>query len=78
LGLNIKKTSWYDNSVLKLASRKDIHSNTRRLQHHETLIIGVDIAKYKHVARAQDFRGLEFGAPFYFENTNTGFDGFQA
>jgi len=24
----------------------------------KTLIIGVDIAKYKHVARAQDFRGI--------------------
>ncbi|TYS71620.1 IS110 family transposase, partial [Sutcliffiella horikoshii] len=35
----------------------------------ETLIIGVDIAKFKHVARAQDFRGLEFGAPCHFENT---------
>ena len=34
-----------------------------------TLIIGVDIAKYKHVARAQDFRGLEFSAPYHFENT---------
>lgn len=44
----------------------------------QTLIIGVDIAKFKHVARAQDFRGLEFGAPFYFENTDSGFDGFQA
>jgi transposase len=42
----------------------------------QTLIIGVDIAKFKHVARAQDFRGLEFGKPLYFENTNSGFDGF--
>ena len=41
-----------------------------------TLIVGVDIAKYKHVARAQDFRGLEFGAPFHFENTKYGFDHF--
>jgi transposase len=39
----------------------------------ETLIIGVDIAKFKHVARAQDFRGLEFGSPCYFENTKEGF-----
>jgi transposase len=39
----------------------------------QTLIIGVDIAKYKHVARAQDFRGLEFSAPLYFENTNSSF-----
>jgi hypothetical protein len=26
----------------------------------QTLIIGVDIAKFKLVARAQDFRGMEF------------------
>ncbi|WP_391558529.1 IS110 family transposase [Robertmurraya sp.] len=44
----------------------------------QTLIIGVDIAKFKHVARAQDFRGLEFGKPFTFENTSSGFDGFLA
>ena len=42
----------------------------------QTLIIGVDIAKYKHVARAQDFRGLEFSAPFYFENTKSSFNYF--
>ncbi|MEH7110114.1 IS110 family transposase, partial [Bacillus sp. JJ1764] len=29
----------------------------------QTLIIGVDIAKFKHVARAQDYRGMEFGSP---------------
>ncbi|WP_163103226.1 IS110 family transposase [Peribacillus alkalitolerans] len=39
----------------------------------QTLIIGVDIAKFKHVARAQDFRGMEFSAPCYFENTKQGF-----
>ncbi|MFB5285444.1 IS110 family transposase, partial [Peribacillus sp. Hz7] len=41
----------------------------------QTLIVGVDIAKSKHVARAQDFRGMEFGKPLYFENTKPGFDG---
>jgi transposase len=29
----------------------------------QILIIGVDIAKFKHVASAQDFRGLEFERP---------------
>ncbi len=29
----------------------------------KTLIIGVDIAKNKPVARAQDFRGVQFGKP---------------
>jgi transposase len=31
----------------------------------QTLIISVDISKFKHVVRAQDFRGLEFGKPYY-------------
>jgi hypothetical protein len=35
----------------------------------QTLIIG-----NKHVARAKDFRGLEFGALYYFENTKSHFD----
>lgn len=42
----------------------------------QTLIIGVDIAKFKHVARAQDYRGIEFGFPCYFENTKQGFQYF--
>ncbi|MED1471682.1 IS110 family transposase [Bacillus salipaludis] len=42
----------------------------------QTLIIGVDIAKFKHVSRAQDFRGMEFGSPFHFENTKEGFGHF--
>ncbi|MDQ0064117.1 IS110 family transposase [Paenibacillus harenae] len=39
-----------------------------------TLIVGVDIAKFKHVARAQDFRGVELGKPLAFENTQDGFE----
>lgn len=31
----------------------------------QTLIIGVDIAKFKHVARAQDYRGIVW-FPFLF------------
>lgn len=38
----------------------------------QTLIIGVDIAKFKHVARTQDFRGIEFGSPCQFENIKEG------
>ncbi|WP_127495613.1 IS110 family transposase [Paenibacillus glycanilyticus] len=38
-----------------------------------TLIVGVDIAKFKHVARAQDYRGVEFGKPITFENNHEGF-----
>lgn len=39
-----------------------------------TLIIGSDIAKHIHYARAQDFRGIEFGKPFKYENTRNGFE----
>lgn len=42
----------------------------------QTLIVGVDIAKYKHVARALDFRGQEFRKAFHFENTNSDFKHF--
>lgn len=38
-----------------------------------TLIIGIDIAKDKHVARAQDDRGFEFGKRLIFENRIHGF-----
>lgn len=38
-----------------------------------TLIIGIDIAKDKHVARAQDDRGFEFGKRLVFENRIHGF-----
>jgi transposase len=38
-----------------------------------TLIIGIDIAKDKHFARAQDDRGIEFGKRLIFENRIHGF-----
>jgi transposase len=38
-----------------------------------TLIIGADIAKQKHIARAQDFRGIEFGRALTFDNSRDGF-----
>ncbi|WP_026562906.1 IS110 family transposase [Bacillus sp. J37] len=38
-----------------------------------TLIVGIDIAKDKHVARAQDDRGIEFGKRLIFENRMHGF-----
>lgn len=41
-----------------------------------TLIIGVDIEKFKHVARAQDFRGVDLGKTLTFENSKEGIDGF--
>lgn len=38
-----------------------------------TLVVGVDIAKKTHVARAQDFRVIQFGKPISFENDKLGF-----
>lgn len=43
-----------------------------------TLIIGVDIAKFKHVARAQDDRGKILGKSLTFTNTKDGFEAFFA
>jgi transposase len=42
----------------------------------QTLIIGVDIAKHKHVARAQDHRGFDLSKAVVFENSRTGFQTF--
>lgn len=39
-----------------------------------SLIVGIDIAKDKHVARAQDDRGYEFGKRLFFENRIHGFE----
>ncbi|MFZ3591858.1 IS110 family transposase [Bacillus sp. DJP31] len=39
-----------------------------------TLVVGIDIAKDKHVARAQDDRGIEFGKRLFFENRIHGFE----
>lgn len=50
------------------------NQNKRIMQINEqTLIVGVDIAKEKHVARAQDFRGIEYGRTLSFSNSNRGF-----
>jgi transposase len=86
-----KKAPWYYKSCPKAGRRKghltripggykmNYNQNHKIAQiTSQTLIIGVDIAKFKHVARAQDYRGLEFGKPFYFENTSSGMEGFLA
>ena len=37
-----------------------------------TLLVGADIAKHNHVARAQDFRGIELGKALTFGNSAEG------
>ncbi|MDF9839624.1 MULTISPECIES: IS110 family transposase [Paenibacillus] len=39
-----------------------------------TLVVGADIAKETHVARAIDFRGIELGKDCVFSNTRTGLE----
>ncbi|MCK8828587.1 IS110 family transposase [Natroniella acetigena] len=41
-----------------------------------TLVVGVDIAKKNHVARGQDYRGIEYGKALSFTNSDEGFDKF--
>src|SRR5690554_1925249 len=55
------------------------NQNTKILQVTEgTLIVGVDIASELHYARAFDWRGVELGKVFKFENSAEGFLDFHA
>ncbi len=42
-----------------------------------TLVVGVDIAKSIHYARAFDYRGIELSRVFKFENTREGLEAFE-
>ena len=44
-----------------------------RISEH-TLVVGVDIAKKRHVARAGNFRGMELAKPLTFDNRKRGFE----
>lgn len=54
-----------------------IREKRLRQMDQETLIIGVDIAKKIHVARAFDFRGIELGKSIEFTNDFLGFNRFK-
>ena len=51
------------------------YNQTKRLNQisEKTLIVGIDVSKNFHVARAQDFRGIEFGKAITFNNNYLGF-----
>lgn len=55
---------------------KNVNAKIQRIT-EGTLIVGVDIAKYTHVARSVDWRGIELGKPLSFENTRTGLEGLE-
>ena len=42
----------------------------------ETLVVGVDIAKKTNFAKAQDYRGIQYGKAFKFKNDKLGFKKF--
>jgi transposase len=44
------------------------NSKIRRIT-DSTLVVGADIAKKVHVARASDVRGVELGKPLSFDNS---------
>ena len=49
------------------------NSKIRRIT-DSTLVVGADIAKKVHVARASDARGVELGKPLTFDNSRRGFE----
>ncbi len=49
------------------------NSKIRRIT-DSTLVVGADIAKKVHVARASDVRGVELGKPLTFDNSRRGFE----
>ena len=53
------------------------NSKIRRIT-DSTLIIGTDIAKKVHVARASNVRGIELGRPLSFDNSRHGFEKLMA
>ena len=83
-----KMPPWYDTRCPQLISKNgplkyqrrtimNYKQNEKILQLTEnTIIIGVDIAKERHVARAQDYRGVQFGKALYFYNNLDGFECF--
>lgn len=55
---------------------KSSHAQNQRIERITAshLIIGIDIAKEIHVARAVNYRGIEFGRTLAFSNDHTGFE----
>lgn len=43
----------------------------------QSIVVGVDIASETHYARAFDWRGVELGKVFKFENSMEGFQSFS-
>jgi len=59
---------------MKYTQIKDTQNRKIEQVKDTTLIVGIDIAKHRHVARAVDYRGIEFGRALTFKNSYTGFN----
>lgn len=55
---------------------RNVNAKIKRIT-EGTLVVGIDIAKYTHVARSVDWRGIELGKPLSFENTRDGLDNLE-
>jgi transposase len=55
---------------------KNVNAKIQRIT-EGTLVVGIDIAKYAHVARSVDWRGIELGKPLAFENNRAGLEGLE-
>ena len=68
------------NLIIKMEDSEMNYKQNNKLNqlNEEILIIGIDISKRFHEARAQDFRGVEFKKGIRFDNTLEGFKQFCA
>ena len=62
---------------MKFKSSNAINQRIERIT-TEHLVVGIDIAKEKHVARAVNYRGIERGRPLSFNNNHWGFEKLQS
>ena len=62
--------------IMKFKSSEAINQRIERIT-AEHLVVGIDIAKEKHVARAVNYRGLERGKHLTFNNDRWGFEKLQ-
>jgi len=58
---------------MKFKSSNAINQRIERIT-TEHLVVGIDIAKEKHVARAVNYRGIERGKSLSFNNDHWGFE----
>lgn len=62
-------------------NERKVHMNYKQNEklnqlNEKTLVVGIDVSKKFHVARAQDYRGIEFGKSIKFNNDRDGFNEF--